>query len=1018
MPTVEVQVFQIPGVRLDGQPVSFPFKRVDALFYYLVCQKDVTRHEMVNLLWADCSEELGYKNLRHTLYILRKTLGADIVLTNPKTELRLNPARTILCDFDRPDSHSARNVDQFLRGFTVKNAPNFNAWVDKTREQLNGQIMARLSAGANDALARGELAEAERLSSEYLNWDGLDEQMTAFLMRLYRRDGRYYKAAGLYQRLKERLADELGISPLSETTALYYEIVNQWNQTTDEGADGALLPLTASRTALYQRLRAGYQDFLAAYSEVPSVLLWGDAGCGKSYLLQYFLRTEDLSRTLVLMGLCSITASAAPLECWRAVMLSLAQYFLDNRIELPRRVRSAVAAVFPVFAEKGEDDPPPPPPGLLTAAQSGAVALLFSLAARKQKILLVFENLQWMDAAGQDLLVQLLRRLGGSQLLLLAASRSRNLDLAFSLDDRLLAKLPVPCFTRQETGDYLLERCQQELSPAILARLYEATGGNPRLLTELAERLRGQPLTEEALPDAVSVLRRHRAGLSAGARKLAEVLALFQEKAPCHLLMELTGLSMPRLYDLSVELSENGLAEELYEDGESYLAFLHPRLRDALYESQSYFVRQPLHQRIADYLADRAGAHPNAAASLQLAYHCRQSGDALRTLRYTADYLDRFTRARCQVPPLADRSAPPWDGAPLDDQFQRQEQAISTLREQAAPPPAEELDGLERSLLCSRARYLIFTGRYQEGNVLLRKLLKQPAGPEFHLEVQRILISYELHIDQPESCRRLISRGIDLAQQAKLPRQRAGYLLLWGICFAESGDYYRADYFLSAAAEQSAQQDRDAGMFLAVAKAWQGECKRRALDFDGACQDYQAALDLMPHPGCLPGAGWIYTCYGRAQLAMGNESDADRLFASALSAYDFTHELPGRALAQCYAARCAAGQGRYDEAAALLAASRESASLLSSLVEQGIRDSVLAQLRRDLDQSGERNNALHRYLCRPLDIYCHRGLQRLRGIPGIYEYKTLEECLRFSANDARPLTAQNLYGKKRNFTAE
>ena len=126
MAKVEVQLFQIPCVKLDGEAVSFPFKRVDALFYYLACQKSATRQELVNLLWEDCSEETGYKNLRHTIYTLRKCLGSDIVLTSPKTEVRLNPEREVVCDFDQVEPQTSQDVDQFLRGFTVKNASNFN----------------------------------------------------------------------------------------------------------------------------------------------------------------------------------------------------------------------------------------------------------------------------------------------------------------------------------------------------------------------------------------------------------------------------------------------------------------------------------------------------------------------------------------------------------------------------------------------------------------------------------------------------------------------------------------------------------------------------------------------------------------------------------------------------------------------------------------------------------------------------------------------------------------------------
>ncbi|WP_312940310.1 hypothetical protein, partial [Oscillibacter sp.] len=128
--------------------------------------------------------------------------------------------------------------------------------------------------------------------------------------------------------------------------------------------------------------------------------------------------------------------------------------------------------------------------------------------------------------------------------------------------------------------------------------------------------------------------------------------------------------------------------------------------------------------------------------------------------------------------------------------------------------------------------------------------------------------------------------------------------------------------------------------------------------------------------------------------------------------------LSGKGLTEAYTAYYAAQDGNFAQAVELLAASWDSASRLSSLVEQGIRDSVLARLRRELDQNHIFDNELDRYLYRPLDIYCHRGMQRLRGVKGAYEFDELEDCLKYSIRQAKPLTVENLYSKNKNFMTE
>ena len=1023
MAKIEAQLFQIPCVKLDGEPVAFPFKRVDALFYYLVCQKTATRQELVNLLWGDCAEETGYKNLRHTIYTLRKVLGAELILTVPKTEVRLNPNAELECDFDRRDIEETADMEQFLRGFTVKNAPNFNAWIDQVRERMAMRTLSDLAAGAAQAEAAGNLAEAERLGLEYLSRDGLDEKMAMFLMKLYREDGRYYKAANLYQSLKDHLAEELGIAPLRETAALYYDIVNQWNETTVEDRGQAVPQLTGSRGQLVQKMQERYQSFREG-DPTPSLLLYGESGCGKSYLVRHFLRSVALGDMLVLTGNCSQMQASSYLEPWKNVMLALAEETVGKNSPLPEVTRRTLARVFPVFSDGAEEQRETCEfkQNRCGALVTDAVALLLGLAAGRRKILLVFEDLPWMDPASQDLLCQVLRRLGGGQLLLLATSWTLNLDVNFLLDESALERIHVSCLTEEETDRYLDAALGPNLPDSVRTRIYEATAGNPRLLAGAVENLRGKEPTEDALPDADGILRQRLAGLSAQAMNLANVLALFPEKTPCRLLTEITGCQLPQLYPLTVELGEHSLVGECCEDGESYLEFLHPHMRESLYRAQSYFQRQPLQLKIADCMEKNLW-EGDERGILRAAYHYREGGDDLKAFRCEATCLYWQTRRAFEIPPLTpvEAMAALPSGAETEDYARRLEQELEHLRRQfSTGPETEQLERLDRMLQCAKARMLMFAGQYQEGLAMTEALLQDmtPCAAEDTDLLLRALcqrITYSLQTDQLES--EHIVRGLEIAEESGLKRQRARYLLLRGIDFCKHGDYTSSEYFFRQALEQINHPEKYPA-FCGYVRVWQGEWKRRQRDFAGACREYQMAVERTERLSPWPGSGFLYTCYGRAAMAMGNHEQARALFAKALERYGQTRELPGRGLAEAYTAYYAAQDGAYESAADMLAASWESASKLSSLVEQGIRDSILAQLRRQLDQSHLTGNALDAYLYRPLDIYCHRGMQRLRDVQGAYEYNILDECLKYGSQQAKPLTVENLYSKNKNFMTE
>lgn len=92
------------------------------------------------------------------------------------------------------------------------------------------------------ALEAGDPEEAARLATEYLREDPFDESMAAFLMERLRAARKYSRAAQVYQRLKEQLSEELGVDPLESTTMLYYEIMNQWNDTTQAPGEAGGAP--------------------------------------------------------------------------------------------------------------------------------------------------------------------------------------------------------------------------------------------------------------------------------------------------------------------------------------------------------------------------------------------------------------------------------------------------------------------------------------------------------------------------------------------------------------------------------------------------------------------------------------------------------------------------------------------------------------------------------------------------------------------------------------------------------
>ena len=246
---LKITMFQTPAIELDGRPVALPFKRAEALLYYMVVRRTATRQELISLLWESCDETTGLKNLRNALYTLKKSLGGDFLLSPQKSLVTVNSQWELDSDYERfvrqGDFSAYRGP--FLQGFGVKYALSFEEWLVRTREKLHEQYLGRLSQLAEGAKARGDLEEAVRQAQEYLREDPYDEETAVFLMTCYQEMRKYNKAAQVYQRLKEQLSEDLGAAPMEDTTMLYYRIMNQWNDSTKDGEEENDVPIEIGR---------------------------------------------------------------------------------------------------------------------------------------------------------------------------------------------------------------------------------------------------------------------------------------------------------------------------------------------------------------------------------------------------------------------------------------------------------------------------------------------------------------------------------------------------------------------------------------------------------------------------------------------------------------------------------------------------------------------------------------------------------------------------------------------------
>jgi class 3 adenylate cyclase/predicted ATPase len=379
----------------------------------------------------------------------------------------------------------------------------------------------------------------------------------------------------------------------------------------------------------------------AVASEGQAVLLVGEAGIGKSRLIQAVLAEIAGSGHMALRYQCSPHHTGTAL--WPvARQLGFASGFdpadgddakLDKLEAVLRQggmdvgeAAPLIAALLGIDASIRYPVPDLTPQQHRTRALAVLVEQLLGLA-RTRPVLMVAEDVHWIDPTTLELLCQALDQIADARVLMLLTSRP---DHQPSLGGH-------PHVTR-----LTLNRLGRGPTNEIVTRL---TGGQnlaEEVLNEIADRTDGVPLFIEELTKAVleaGALGRGAAAVPAslhaslmarldrvhGVKEVAQVAACIGREFAYPLLAAVSTLSED---ELRTALERLGAAELIFSRGtppEASYSFKHALVRDAAHESLLKVQRQRIHARIVEALEERFPKTKDMEPEL-LARHCAEAG--------------------------------------------------------------------------------------------------------------------------------------------------------------------------------------------------------------------------------------------------------------------------------------------------------------------------------------------------------------------------------------------------------
>ncbi len=242
-------------VTLDDQPVTgLAYAKVRALLAYLAVEaRPHGRDALAEFLWPGQTTAADRRSLRVALTTLRQALSDQAApipfVIGTRESVQINTASAISLDLTtftdllhdcQLHSHPmgalcpecAARLTQavtlyrsdFLQQLLVRGSVAFDEWVTLTRERLHRSALEALAQLG----AYHERCGADELARQYawrtLALEGWDEAAHRCVMRVLSRKGQRGAALAQYARCRQVLADELGIEPSAETTALYEQL--------------------------------------------------------------------------------------------------------------------------------------------------------------------------------------------------------------------------------------------------------------------------------------------------------------------------------------------------------------------------------------------------------------------------------------------------------------------------------------------------------------------------------------------------------------------------------------------------------------------------------------------------------------------------------------------------------------------------------------------------------------------------------------------------------------------------
>lgn len=927
-----VKLLGTPGVSIDDHSVLFPFKKVEALFYYLVVKGEATREELVNLLWPDIDEETGRKNLRNAIYKLKKTFRGDVLISPNKSITVLNKDLNIKTDILPIENEGKVYLEypgEFLQGFSIKEAEYFEEWITNTREYIREVYKRNLYAKVETGEDKDNIEEFIR---QIMVIDPLDERAYRILMEYYMECGSYNRAIDTFNKLTDVLERELGIAPDTESSVLYERALELKNIKKSSGGKKAKAFFYGRESELKHLLRNFYE--FSAGGEYKSLFIVGEAGVGKTGLKNKFIELTGRKELYIIEANCYQAEENFVLKPWNNVFIKLIEIISKEGIEIPDLWKSAIASLFPVIA--GEENPfnINPLEGMDSLkyqyAEEAVIGILKKVCSRK-KTILVFEDMQWMDGMSLSLLNSILLHMENN-LFFIGTCRNEYNDKIDNFTSTMVKynkveKLEIQRFTREEVKDFINYAVPESMdNDELIERIYEETEGNAFFLVEILNSIRENGNMDIMSSKMQDILKNRFLDVSEEGKKMLQIMSIFFDEAPLDMIMDLTGRDEFEIMDMAEELERRFIIkEEEKKDGIGF-AFTHQKLREFIYMQLSLGKRRILHNKTGINLEKKLKNDKSDTLIFPgLIYHFKNAGNRNLALKYTIKNADVYLDFSQELFPVLNSASQNRGKYLYINQSQVEvylkdiEKLLLEIEDEGVEEKGELIE-YRMAFYHMYGRYYIREGEYSKGIEYIQRMIRysiNAGNNAYSMKGYRQMIYCGIQINDVDLMNEYLELSIPLARKLKDTKELGILLRLKGLSSIMSGKYEEAECLLKESIkifEIINEEDDRFILNIAAAYNYLGDIRRKLKKYEEAICYYDKAISITEDKKVLTGLTVFNTNAGQAAFEFGDYSKARKYIKKALKIFDIMDTTWKRSVAEGYMALINVMDGKNEEA--------------------------------------------------------------------------------------------------------